>query len=185
MYLVSGNWSLDQELRSSSQKQGPGGKGEMAREDGQELESEAAPMLSSQVPKGPCFAVVCRKAGWREMGILCHGRARRQRCSRQGCQPCWRPLSGGSLKQLKTPLVLHNYIQLVLCQEHQWRCPGLLASPGTQSFCGLCCDKPPWAEPHKSAINEPAHEESFNSGTIYLLWLWSSLMCLQHYNLHQ
>lgn len=65
--------------------------------------------------------------------------------------------------------------QLVSCQHHWWSCPGFLACPVSSVSCGLCCDKPPWTEPHESAVSELAHKERFHSGSIYLFWLLSRM----------
>lgn len=180
MCLVADNWSLDQGLRSSSQKQGPEGEGEMAKEGGQASANALIPGA-----KEPCSAEVCRKAGWGELGMLCHGRARRQCCSRQGCRPGQRPLSVAPQSRSRHLLSCTTTCSWSYARITDGGGQDFLPPQEAQSFCGLCCDKPPWAEPHKSAINEPVLEESFHSGTIYLLWLQSSLMCLQRYSLHR
>ena len=147
-------------------------------------------MPPPQVPRDPTLPwsprAICRKAGWRETGVLYRGRARREQ---QAGLPAMQEIHCLSLPRAAQdtagPAQLGALVQLVMCWHHWWRCPGLLASPVSPALSGLCRDKPPWTEPHESARSDLARKESFHLGIICLLWLQSSLVCLQCCSLHQ
>lgn len=169
MYLGVDNLSLEQWLRGPSQNQCPEGEGEMAREGGWELQSKVMLMPPPQVPSDSAVIFSC----YLQKNRLEGGRHVVPWQSEETT-----PQQGGLLALQETPSLwllqatqdtpyaaeVGALAQLVMRWHHWWRCPGLLASPVSPVLCGLCCDKPPRAEPHVSAVSDLAHKESFHSG---------------------
>lgn len=54
-----------------------------------------------------------------------------------------------------------------------------------QSSVAGVVDEVPWPELDERAVRELVHKERFHSASICLVWLQSSLTCLQCYNLHR
>lgn len=130
-------------------------------------------------------STICRKARWRGQGRRdvpwqSTGATPQQAgLPDQQETPCG--TSGGTPKQLETPTIPYS------CGHH-WSYAGITdggASPVCPVLCGWCCDEAPWPELDESAVRELAHKERFHSASICLVWLQSSLTCLQCYNLHR